>query len=84
MFRLICYRREAARAGLRRLAIFGCEYTRFSRATLIDRWELAGRNTQAVPAHLTVYGMRQRERVAQQLVLLGGKCENFVTRHSDR
>ena len=46
--------------------------------------ELARRNAQAVPAHLAVHGMRHREGVSQELVLLGGKCENFVTRHSDR
>ena len=41
--------------------------------------ELARRNAQAVPAHLTVYGMRQRERVAQQLVLFRGQRKNFAT-----
>ena len=46
---------------------------------VVDRWQLARRNAQAVPAHLTVYGMRQRERVAQQLVLFRGQRKNFVT-----
>ena len=51
---------------------------------VVYRWQLARCNAQAVPAHLTVYSMRQRERVAQQFVLFGGQSKNFVARHSDR
>ena len=39
---------------------------------VVDRWQLARRNAQAVSAHLAVYGMRQCEGVAEKLALLRG------------